>query len=110
MCVVSFECILFDDMISFFEKQGSDMYARLRKSNDYKTLLDTLYKKPMKYYDKPVYEIKKEMKITFQFSFRQRVHSKRCAADTGYLQRSRDDAQNDQREQHRHHRHLGAAG
>ncbi len=59
---IEFECLLFDEMLSSYEKKGSDMFARLRKSSDYKNLLDFLYKEPMRNYYKPLYEIKKELK------------------------------------------------
>lgn len=59
---IEFECFIFDDMLRHFESKGSEVYAKLRKSSDYKYLLDTFYREPMKYCDKPLYELKEEIK------------------------------------------------
>ena len=55
------ESLLLEDIFNSFAKKGSSMFAKLLKSRAYKEMVDKGYKNPMKFFDKPLYEIKKEL-------------------------------------------------
>ena len=57
------EILLLEDVLNnFAKKKGGSKYANLLRSNAYKEMLNILYNEPKKSFDKPIYEIKKEMK------------------------------------------------
>jgi hypothetical protein len=60
---IEHESLLIEDVLnSFATKKGGSIYAKLVKSNAYKVILDICYNEPKKNFDKPIYEIKKQMK------------------------------------------------
>ncbi len=59
---LEYDCFIMDDMLRVLESKGDRTFARIRKSSYYKKLSDIVYKDPMTFIDKPIYEIKNEMK------------------------------------------------
>ena len=59
---IEYERFLFESMLDSFESKGYRVLGSIRKTSYYKKLLDLVYKKTIDSYDKPIYEIKKEMK------------------------------------------------
>ncbi len=59
---LKFEKEYFDNYMKiFFEKYENGIFAYVEETQEYKELLDFLYKEPEKFIDKPLYEIKKQL-------------------------------------------------
>ena len=59
--VIEFELFTSEDVIDHYANKGDDMFAKLRKSSSYEEIKKICFKDPMKFFDKPIYEIKKEL-------------------------------------------------
>ena len=59
---IEHESLLLEEVFSNLAKKGSSMFAKLLKTNAYKEMMNICFNEPMKFFDKPIYEIKKEMK------------------------------------------------
>ena len=59
--VIEFELFASEDFIDHYAKEGDYMLSKLRKSSSYEEIKNICFKNPMKFYDKPIYEIKKEL-------------------------------------------------
>ena len=59
---IEHESLLIEGVLNFFAtKKGGSVYSKLVRSNAYKVMLDVCYNEPKKFFDKPIYEIKKQM-------------------------------------------------
>jgi hypothetical protein len=58
---IEHENCLLEDILSNFAKKGSLMFVKLLKSSEYKEMSNKCFNEPMKFFDKPIYEIKKQM-------------------------------------------------
>ncbi len=65
--VVEFDYYAFCDALKSFEAEVSTIYSIFPNSSECNKILDVFYKKPMTYYDKPLYEIKNEIKYSFDY-------------------------------------------
>jgi hypothetical protein len=65
--VIEYEYYMFCDMLKFFEAKVSRIYSMFPISIGCNKALYELYKKPMTFYDKPIYEIKKDIKHTYDY-------------------------------------------
>ena len=59
--VIEFELFASEDVIDHYANKGDDMLFKLRKSSSYEEIKKICFKDPMKFFDKPIYEIKKEL-------------------------------------------------
>jgi hypothetical protein len=59
--VIEFELFASEDVIDYYANKGDYMISGLRKSGSYEEIKEICFKNPMKFFDKPLYEIKKEL-------------------------------------------------
>ena len=58
---IEFELLASEDFIDHYANKGDHMFFKLRKSSSYEEIKKFCFKDPMKFFDKPIYEIKKEL-------------------------------------------------